>query len=627
MANIRTRFRGRNESSSAAAASVLSSRAIKVGFLCLLAFSMGILTRDMESNMLTISTDSIESIQYLLSTDSTTTSNSSPAPDGRPSSLASTAGNDRLKKSAAPPTSASSMDAKKKAQIPKANIPNAAAAPPPLNFIPNDQLNLHDYFSDSWLLNRENFLRVPLSEIGIVEDACFAAIGKSHIHKRSKMFVDWTEFMVMHLSKWWVELGILEDPDPTMFDHTLSIFQTYLNRVATSTTSTTTTTTSSSSSSSPSNSPLHPTIAVIAFAPYNSRQDFRRGPQLTAHSLAATIASLYQVGFGRVVVTGYNESDQDRVYDAFRLLKRHIMVDNDDNKDDETDGGGAVGGTKSTTTTHHTNTDVPTKIGRMELAYVKIVDPSWLKTRWVQFNMPRAAVIGMQSALGPRDGRHKYRPEEEEEAKTVEREWLGTTHDPSYWKYVYLTEPDTLLHTKPNIWKLIQQGLDDGLSFFPHRLQPLPHEENLPPAYSFNNNNNTAAINQINNNNNKKHISDMYAGRFLPNIHPFSNITTLDDDDDDSMHCCDDTVGKWPGRSVEFGIEQRPCNGHWWWACGYSKDFKVAELTTDEILDHHKRLVLYPMLRMDRRGTGIIFGPTEMGRRCFPSKTPCPKQP
>jgi hypothetical protein len=362
--------------------------------------------------------------------------------------------------------------------------------------------------------------------------------------------------MVMHLSKWWNELGILNDSDPIMFNHTIHILGNYLEKVA-------------AFSNNAEQSPLHPTIAAISFAPYHSRQDEKRGEQLIAHSLAATIASLYHVGFGRVVVTGYNDQDETRVHEAFRLLHKLIA-------------------------TKDAGQSVPAKIGNTELAYVKITDESWLKTHWVKFNMPRAAVIGMQHALGG-----KLTEEQDSQA------WLGSTHDASFWKYVYLTEPDTLLHTKPSLWKSIQHGLDSGLSFFPHRLQPLPHQYNLPPSES--------------DATNKKHVSNIYAGKFIPNIHPFSNITTLDD----SLHCCDDGP-KWPGRSEEFGTQQRPCRGSWWWGCGYSKDYKVLDLTKEQVLEYHKRIVPYPMMTI-KRGTGIVFGPTEMGRRCLPSKTPCPK--
>lgn len=449
--------------------------------------------------------------------------------------------------------------------------------PSPMNFIPNNQLTLHDTFSDSFLLNKENFLKVPLDEIGIVEDACFAAVGKQKIHDHSKMFVDWTDFMVSctclvseslicsnvlnvffriiylqveHMSKWWNEFQIMTDPDETMFKHILSIFRNYVEKVQKETPRQAT--------------PLQNTIAMIAFAPYKSKGNEGRGEHLTAHSLAATIASLYRVGFGRVVVTGYWPDDKTRVEEGFKLL-------------------GEIFNNQAGV--------VAAKIGNTELGYVHITDETWLKTKWVKFNMPRAAVIGMQKALGGKLGNPQQ-----------SKDWLGN-HDASDWKFVYLTEPDTFLHTKKSLLSSLKHGLDRGLSFFPHRLQPLPHEINLPPpkhgdAYSY-------------------HFSSGYQSSYLPNVHPFSNITVLDD----STYCCDS--GKvWPGRSKEFGVRQVSC-GTWWWECGFTNPRKkIVDLPEGQVLEMNKRLVPYPMMTI-RDGTGVVFGSTECGRRCFPSKTKC----
>ncbi|CAJ1947867.1 unnamed protein product [Cylindrotheca closterium] len=473
------------------------------------------------------------------------------------------------------------LEARKQSKRPQQSDQSSATSfsiPSALNLIPNDQLKLADYFSDSWLLNKKNFLKVPLYQIGIVEDACFAAIGKRRIHDHSKMFVDWTDFMVMHLSKWWGELNILGDEDSTMFDHTTgTIFGGYLHKVFSgkATTKTTTTTTPKS--------PLHPTIAMIAFAPYRSSHK-NRGELLTAHSLASTIASLYHVGFGRVIVTCNGDTDVTRAHEAFRLVQLYSTASTFNEKV-----------TVDTANRILFSSDqamaVPAQIGNTELAAVRITNTTWFKTKWVKYNMPLAAVIGMQKALGGK-------LESEKESKY----WLGTKHDASYWKYVYLTEPDTLLHTKESMWKPIQEGLDQGLSFFPHRLQPLPHEFNLPPSTE---------------DPSTKHVSRKYQTQYIPNVLPFSNITNLDD----TWHCCDDGP-EWPGRSEEFGTQQRPCGGLWWWACGYRSSVKVSEQSKEEILEHHKRLVPYPMMTV-AKGTGVVFAPTEMGRRCFPSQAPC----
>lgn len=400
-----------------------------------------------------------------------------------------------------------------------------------LNLIPNKLLREHDYFSDSWLLTRENFLKLDRGRLGIVEDACFVAIGnRGKPYPTSKMFVDWTDFMVEHMSKWWNELGTLRDPDASMFDQTISFFRNYLQQV----------------SSTDEKSPLHDTIGMVAFAPYKSPIE-NRGHVLTVHALAATIASLYQVGFGRVVVTGYNDGDDRHVQECFRLVNSLYNLET------------------------------------TELGYVRITNETWITTQYVKFNMPRAAVIGMQLAL-------------KGQAKDP-LDWLGTKHEHSYWKYVYLTEPDTILHTKPWLLSSIRDGLDRGLSFFPHRLQPLPHESDLP----------------LDANTSRIVTSSTNAGRFVPNsVSPFSNVTVLDPIHD---FCCDD--GQIPNHEK--------C-GTWFWTCGFDNRIQQKDLSEEEVLEKHKRLVNYPMMRLER-GTGVVFGPTEHGRRCLPSKVPCPSIP
>ncbi|KAL3932263.1 MAG: hypothetical protein SGBAC_010933 [Bacillariaceae sp.] len=551
--------------------SAASSRFFKSAVLCASAYAFGLLLNSRDGNSSSVVDDMLQ-----LAGNSRAVGNNDKPTDF----VSEQAWSANARTTTAPIQQAKKQLAPSIFDLLSASASNKVTPSAALNLIPNDQLKLQDYFSDSWLLNKKNFLKVPLSQIGIVEDACFAAIGKRQIHAHSKMFVDWTDFMVMHLSKWWGEFNILGDADSTMFDHTTgTIFAGYLKRIL-----------SSRQNHASLKRPLHPTIAMIAFAPYKSRyQD--RGKVLTSHVLASTIASLYQVGFGRIIVTCNGDTDVSRVHEAFRLVQLYDTA-------------------ITTATTDRLDigiifdsNHVPTQIGNTELAAVPITNTTWFSTKWVRYNMPLAAVIGMQKALGG-----KFTDGKETE------DWLGTKQDKSYWKYVYLTEPDTLLHTKESMWKPIQEGLDQGLSFFPHRLQPLPHELNLPPSSS----SSSSAGNDPSPN--KKHISKTYESQYLPNnVLPFSNITNLDE----SWHCCDDGP-EWPGRSEEFGIQQRPCGGRWWWGCGYRAANKkpVSEQTKEEVLEHHKRLVAYPMMTI-AKGTGVVFAPTEMGRRCLPSRTPC----
>jgi hypothetical protein len=345
------------------------------------------------------------------------------------------------------------------------------------------------------------------------------------------------------------------------------IFRTYLQNVAHRTREQT-----------EAKSPLRETIAIIAFSTYRSeytpyeKEQHVRGKPLTAHSLAATIASLYTVGFGRVVVVGHTMEDKEDVVEAFRILGAVFRKKQDRNA------------TSSPTSSY--------QIGDTELAYVRITDQSWIKTKALDVNMPRGAIIGLQLALmGRMSDPHQ------------EVDWLGTTFAASEWKYVYLTEPDTILHTKPWVLPSIRDGLDRGLSFFPHRMQPLPHESDLPPSL---------------NDTNRNHVSDFNAGLFIPShVHPFSEVKSLNPSSGRNV-CCDG--GKsWAGRSEAFGS----CGTNWW-ACGFDEKIQQTKLSNAEVLERHKRLVPYPLMRL-QDGTGLVFGSTNQGRNCVPLNAKCPR--
>eukprot|EP00980_Cylindrotheca_fusiformis_P000224 scaffold52_cov183-Cylindrotheca_fusiformis.AAC.3 len=439
-------------------------------------------------------------------------------------------------------------------------------SPEGLNLIRNSELDYHDFFSDSWLLNKDTFLNLDIERINTVEDACFVAIHKKgEVYPTSRMFVDWTDLMVEHMSKWWVMLRTLEDPDPGMFRQTLSILRTYLQRVA-----------QISDEETSQTSPLRGTIAIIAFSPYQSafgkqaeKEKQVRGSILTSHSLAASIASLYKVGFGRVVVVGYALDDEEHVDRTFQLL-------------------GAV--FRKTQPIQPSNAKVHSKhhIGDTDLAYVRIVDKSWVRTKDLEKNMPRGAVVGLQQALlGKMSDPLQV------------QDWLGTTYAASKWQYVYLTEPDTILHTKPWLLSSIRDGLDRGLSFFPHRLQPLPHESDLTSTRH---------------NSTKSLVSEVNAGLFIPShVYPFSNVTSLNPGNGKEF-CCD--AGKsWPGRNESL----LPC-GTYWWACGFDDTIHQRNLSAADVLERHKRLINYPLMRL-KDGTGVVFGSSNQGRSCKPSKT------
>jgi hypothetical protein len=431
--------------------------------------------------------------------------------------------------------------------------------PSGLVFIHPSELRQRDYFSDSWLINRQRFLEIDVTRIGIVEDAAFAAVGDRSwkTHSYSKMTYDWTDFCVEHLSKWWGVLQILRGGDPgQVFNHTIGMLERYIKERVHPPVHPT----PSDSQNFTNSSPLQNTIAMIAFAPYKARTkhhdpDGTKGQKLTSVSLAATIASLYQAGFGRVVVVGINNNDIQYVVDAV-----DVVCSNYD--------GEKLSDTKGT----HANQNLLARLGRtrMEIAFVHVSDPEWISNGKVDRNIPRAAVIGMRLAMS---------------RKLSNREttkWLGTHKNPwQHWENVYLTEPDTLLHFRPELLPNAATALREGLSLFPHRLHPLPHEDDLPSRHRLN------------------------PGIYLPNVGHFANITTIaesDGTDEEYVACCDDG-GVWPG---DDGWEKSDGCGPWW-TCGFHRiRFDRGEIYDQkELLQKHQRLQLYPMMVSDTHKGGV----------------------
>ena len=83
-----------------------------------------------------------------------------------------------------------------------------------------------------------------------------------------------------------------------------------------------------------------------------------------------------------------------------------------------------------------------------------------LKTKYIQKNMPYGAIRGLQEAF-----------------KCDHDNWLNNKTD---WKGIYLTEPDTFLHAKPNkLHAIVGNVIEQDMVFSPHRLQPIPHESDI----------------------------------------------------------------------------------------------------------------------------------------------------
>lgn len=389
-------------------------------------------------------------------------------------------------------------------------------------FLNSTQLEGKDYFSATWIQPVSNFVTLDLSRVRNVEAGCFAVFATN----RGKVFMtlDWFDFSVQHLSKWWKVLGVPEDDTP--YNMVMSKFQEYIQRVQ----------------FPPKNNETQPmarTIAVIAFQQWKHKTKSFEAKTLTTSSLAATMASLIQAGFGRVVVVGYEDSDAAVVQDAFRILAKN-------------DG-------ESTTR----------MIGSTEIAYVQATAQE-VTSQHTQVTLVKASLEGLQNAL-----RGNIM------TQTRAKQWLGSRPEASeYYKYVYLTEPDSLLQTRPSTLSQLKDALDKGMILTPHRLQPLPHESDVTDMTNDN--------------------------KFVPATGSFAHVIELNALKKDS--CCDEQRGAFKPWKKYGKCE----SSIFWWQCGFNRGNK-----------DHSRLEEYQLMRLQSGMTIVTLAGTEHGRRCVPSSFGC----
>jgi hypothetical protein len=406
-------------------------------------------------------------------------------------------------------------------------------------FLNETHLSHHDGFSASWIQSKSDFMSMPFDNVDSCESAAFRAYDGSRMPKM-RMTNDWMQFSVEHLSRWFKILEWDVHNDTVAYDSFTAKLQKYI-------------------AGAPSyifqddDIVLKNTLAVIAFQSYKHASQPDLGHALTALSLASTLESLRRAGMGRVVVGVLVDSDVSMVQDAFRHLAN--VVDPNAPKQDVL------------------------KIGHMEVGYA-FASASYIKTRAVMKNMPRATLLTLSDALN-----YSLVPEQDRTQDMAQNmtAWLGDTQEASYWEYFYLTEPDTILHTRPEALSAIKAEVDNGGVVMPHRWQPIPHESDVRGM-------------------------DTKRGTFLLEDE-FPEVLELDPRFD---ACCDENAGPdfKPGKPPFYEL----CNGKrflFWYSCGF-----LPKNRNDP--NRHERLSPYKLMRL-MGGTEVatLVG-SEHGRRCIP---------
>jgi len=331
------------------------------------------------------------------------------------------------------------------------------------------------------------------------------------------MAQDWMDFSVEHMSKWWKILGTTTREDDSVgINRIIGAFKNY---------------TSQNNKPMASSDLLQSTIAII---PYQISLDERSvkalkwSSELSIVALQATITSIARLGVGRiVVVTMKDYREEMHVQRALDMFKN---------------------GTST------------------EYSHVQVTNEKWYKTQNHEENLPCASVVGLQHAF-----QGKLSSEET-------RQWLGG--NAQNWKYVYYTEPDTVLQTRQSALPAIREALEQGMVLMPHRWQPMPHHTDVNGARG---------------------------GHIKADGGQLAEMIVMEFDRENGS-CCD--MNHHPSEKFKH------C-GNFWYMCGFGGIKNVNRMNQDLA---HERLLPYGFIKI-KGGTGIVsLRATEHGRICRPEK-------
>ena len=255
-----------------------------------------------------------------------------------------------------------------------------------------------------WWQEKSHFLATEWVHFQTLETASWKAFRNQRVRKTR----DWLDLSVEHLSTFWKHFHHDQDErDVLAFQTIEASLENYVRNA-------------SALYVSEKSAPFS-TIAILPFLGSNTT-----GHNLPEKALAATLASLWQIGIGRGVVVGPTASEEQVARRVFASLNKKMTLRS------------------------------------MELEYIMAANATKRDLKM----MPRVALRGLQLAMR---GNH-----------SLERQrWLGSG-DTDKWKFVYFSEPDLILHARPSAMNALTIIMNEGKTLSGHRFQPVPHQQSFP---------------------------------------------------------------------------------------------------------------------------------------------------
>jgi hypothetical protein len=483
------------------------------------------------------------------------------------------------------------------------------------------EMNSNDAYSGAWWQSTSQFINYRVFDVeygtpieDIQEWASIQVFKQSQTNGDVTSTRDWLDLCVEHMSKWYKhivnKLPVVNN-DTEVGNNTRSIIEgritdifkayVYSNNRRDYFRAALLSLTKKNAALLPQSSPPQlVTQSTLVVIPYTSDHT-----NIGIWSFVAMLVSLIQTGMGRIIIslhpTQFTTKNLELVRHVFAIVTNATSVWSNDVVDSISSNNNSNNNSNKMWTTF----DICVSSDEAYNAWPEGTPPG----QW-ESNVPIAMLRQLTRVL-----LNKTTPD-------VTKCWLGENND-NVWQYIYFSEPDLILHTRPESLHGIGRALLNGRLLAPHRIQPLPH-----------------ALDFVDIVDNESIVND--TTRFIPNTPPFDNVIEIDtfqqhnhppnnqrrvkDDNNNNPiydSCCD------RGLYKPYLLHKK-C-GNFWWLCGYNSKRSITKENIDLLQQEpaipwamvaHKRLLGYPMMRLVS-GTGLVFASSESGKTCRPQIGPC----
>ena len=457
-----------------------------------------------------------------------------------------------------------------------ARLVRPAWCPPPwadrgVPFLPQNRTKseqgVSSTYSGMWWMSVDAMLGVPYKKTDFLESVSFRAYRNA---AEVMAPVDWLDLNVEHLSKYVKHFNGFDDGEVgrKVRDRVADMLERYIEKARAT-----------------CHQATQPAVSsTIALLPFHIPPG-KDGARLATLEIAATLASLWNVGFPRAVIVGVSKIEQQAFARIGELLTEHR------------------------------------KARGMELVYVQMSRKGLPTTTRGLINVPPAAVIRFQSVVkkyrdmngmgdensARQNATAQYKAVMQNSTKNVEA-WLGA--DPTRWAYIYFSEPDLLLHLRPGIVPALANHLERGHLVAAHRLHPVPHMRQFRDIHENSTAEEAAQLERM----------------VLPDLGTFAGVYSLDEAQGHA--CCDQGIffpSNRPDPFRQYPVRKTGMCENNWAYCGFKK---TGPNHSDwaGILKQHGMLLPHALVSLER-GTGWPLVQASQ-RACTPQTGPnatCPR--